>query len=43
MAIEKINANYEKYSKNAIEFYNSTDNIETMRGIVNDLSIIQID
>lgn len=43
MAIEKINANYEEYSKNAIEFYNSTDNIETMRGIVNDLSIIQID
>ena len=36
-ALRKIDNNYEKYSKNAIKFYNETDNLETMKSLINDL------
>ncbi|NGT64003.1 glycosyltransferase family 4 protein [Clostridium perfringens] len=42
-AIQKINKNYAEYSKNAIDFYNSTDNFVTMKKIINDLNILHKD
>lgn len=36
-ALKKIDDNYEKYSENAIKFYNNTDNLNTMKNLIDDL------
>lgn len=38
-AINKIDENYEEYSKNAIKFFNSTDNLKTMEKLLEDEKI----